>query len=332
MKRVTQQDVARELGVSRTLVSYAFRDAQGVAPETKERILAAARRLGYRPDMVASQLASLRSNTTGLVLLDLSFEISTEIFYGLRSHAERVGRRIVLTIGDSQTGRDRQAMDDLIDMRVDAMVLAGAVVPDEVLQNYAAKIPLVVVTRKVPGVDSVLIDDVEGARLAVEHLVELGHRRIAHIAPPEQYPYTARAVGYVESMVRAGLTPRVLRAGFDQLAGARAAASLLDSADPPTALFCNNDVTALGVMDMAAERGLRIPDDLSVIGYDDTHAASLPGVSLTSVGQQARELGEIAGEQAMARVADPGSPPVVKTLHPALVVRSSTASPGRVRP
>lgn len=327
MKRVTQEDVAREVGVSRTLVSFAFRGADGVGPETKERIFAAAKRLGYRRDIVASQLASSRTNTVGFVLLDLNFQISNDIYYGLRTHAERTGQRIVLTVGDPENGRDRSAMEDLIDMRVDAMVLAGALVPDSVLQDLSRKIPLVVVTRQVPDVDSVAIDDVQGARLAVEHLVSLGHRRIAHIAAPADYPYTAREYGYTASMKDAGLTPVVLHGGWDQASGGEAAAVLLDSVDPPTALFCNNDRAALGVLELAAARGIRIPEDLSVVGFDDTHEASLPGVSLTTVGQQARALGELAGERAAARVADPDLPPKVTTLRPTLVARSSSAGP-----
>jgi DNA-binding LacI/PurR family transcriptional regulator len=134
-------------------------------------------------------------------------------------------------------------------------------------------------------------------------------------------------VGYAESMIRAGLTPVVAHAKFEQLAAPRAAATLLDPADPPTALFCYNDLTAMGGRDTAAAARAPDQDDLSIVGFDDTHAASLPGVSLTSVGQHARELGQMAGEQVVARVAHPESPPIVRMLEPTLVIRSSMAAP-----
>lgn len=324
MKRVTQEDVARALGVSRTLVSYAFRGAPGVGEEMKERIFATAKLLGYRPDLVAAQLASLRSNTVGLALLDLSFEINSEIFYGLRSQAEQSGRRIVVTIGDPQGRDDQRPIDDLIDMRVDAIVLAGALLPDAVLQDYAAKLPLVVATRQVPGVDSVSVNDIAGAQLAANHLIELGHRKVAHLAAPEWYPYPARTEGYTQAMSLAGLRPHVVHAGFGEQAAAEAAAAVLDSTDRPTAVFCYNDVAAMAVMGVAAERGLRVPDDLSIVGFDDSRPASLPGVLLTSVGQQARQLGEIAGQIVDARMMDSDASLVSRQLEPTLIVRSTT--------
>jgi len=326
MKRVTMDDVAREVGVSRMTVSYAFRDAPGVSAETKMRIIDAAKRLGYRRDVIASLLASNRTNTVGLSLLDLSFEINAEILYGLRDAAKRDGRRVFISAGEMERRDEPERLEDLLDVRADAVVLAGSLLPDAALLKYADRVPLVVVTRRVQGVDSIAVDDHKGACLAVEHLVELGHRRIAHISSPAWYPYTARRDGYVDAMKAAGLSPRVLEAEFGQTPGAAAAALLLDSAEPPTAIFCQ-DQAALGVRDLCASRGLHVPHDLSIVGFDDTHAASLPGIDLTSVTQQARLMGELAAHRIERKLRNPALPTEQTLLEPSLIVRGSVVAP-----
>ena len=332
MKRVTMEDVAREAGVSRALVSVAFRGVSGVGADTRQRIFDTAQRLGYRPDPIAARLASRHTKTLGLFMLDLRNEIFSDIFSGVREVADTAGNLVVLGVGDSSGKRDSAAIEGLIDTRVDAIIVAGCLLPDKDLQHFAKTRPLVAATRYVPGVDSILTDDHIGSKLAVEHLIGQGHQRIAHLAPPYRELFEGRVEGYVATMQAAGLTPVIVRAEYSQDAAARAAGSLLDSQDAPTAVFANNDLAALGIMDAAHERGLRIPEDLAVVGYDDTHAASLPGVALTSVSQHSTRIGRLAAEMALARIKDPLQPSQRLTLEPTLVVRaSSTARAGRTR-
>lgn len=321
------QDVADELGVSRTLVSFVFRGAPGVGNETKAKILETAQRLGYRRDVIASQLASKRTNTVGLSLLDLRFEINTDVFEGVRAAAERQGRRVFLAVGDADGTRERETLGSLVDVRVDGVVLTGSLLPDEVLQSYAKRVPLVVATRLVPGVDSVATNDAAGATLAVRHLFGLGHRNIAHIGAPAWYPYTARSDGYLDAMRDAALSPRVVRADFTQAGAEQAAVSLLRSDQAPTAIFCHNDVAALGVRDAARALSVRIPEDVSIVGFDDTHVASLPGIDLTSVTQHAAAIGETAEELLALRLGEPDREIDHRVYEPGLVVRVSTAAP-----
>lgn len=321
------QDVADELGVSRTLVSFVFRGAPGVGNETRAKILEAAERLGYRRDVIAAQLASRRTNTIGLSLLDLRFEINTDVFQGVRAAAGDQGRRVFLAVGDAEGTRELETLGSLVDVRVDGVVLAGSLLPDDVLQQYSRRVPTVVATRLVPEVDSVATNDAAGAALAVQHLVGLGHQNVAHIAAPVWYPYTARADGYVEAIQTAGFSPSVVRADFSQAGAEKVARSLLLSGRAPTAIFCHNDVAALGVRDAAVAIGLRIPEDLSVVGFDDTHVASLPGIDLTSVTQHASVLGATAEELLALRIGDPTRETEHRVCEPALVIRGSTSAP-----
>lgn len=328
------EDVAREAGVSRATVSLVYRDAKGPSRASAEAVLAAGARLGYRHNANAARLAAKRTNTLGLFILDLSNEVFTEIFEGARDALIGTGRALVLAAGRPGADDELATVESLISVRVDAAIVAGSMLSDAELASLAAATPFVVVSRLVPGVDSVAADDRLGGELATRHLLDLGHRRIVHLAPPTGPYYAARRAGYRTAMADAGLRPQEIDTGFSPATASATAHQLLRSTDRPTAIFADNDVTALGVLTAAAELGLSIPGDLSVIGYDDTQAAALPGVGLSSVDQQARTLGRIGAEYALealagttaAGSAEPAAPRQT-LLEPSLHLRSSTAPP-----
>lgn len=326
---ITMADVAREAGVSRALVSLAYRGAKGPSPASVEAILAAGERLGYRHNAIAARLASKRTGTLGLAILDLSNEVFTDIYEGARDALAGSDRQLVLSAGGTDIDTERASIESLLSVRVDAAITAGSRLPDDELISLANAAPFVVVTRLVPGIDSVATDDRLGGELATRHLLELGHRRIAHLNPPFGPLYAARRAGYEEAMRAAGLAPRSIDTGFSRDAAAESASALLRASDRPTAIFADNDVAALGTLAAAAELGLSVPDELSVIGYDDTRAASLPGVALTSVNQQARDLGRIGAEYALdalgATRADRA--PHQTLLDPSLHLRATTGAP-----
>ncbi|MFK0007291.1 LacI family DNA-binding transcriptional regulator [Paenarthrobacter sp. NPDC090520] len=327
-RAATQSDVAREVGVSRTLVSFAFRGAPGVSGETKEAIFEAARRLGYRPNAVAADLARKHRSAVGLYLMDIRNEIYADILSGVRTALAQQHNRLILSVSRSADGEDRGALESLIEARVGIIIAATLLDPDHDVHEMARSVSLVSVTRPVEGVDSVYSDDAYGARVATEHLLGLGHTRITHLAGLAYDGHLVRRRAYEQTMRDAGLVPQTVCADdFTQDSGERAAARILDQADRPTALFCHNDQLALGAREAAYARGISIPGDLSLIGYDNSRTARLHGIDLTSVDLHAVQLGEAAGEVALERLANPDGPPADRKFMPQLVLRRSTARP-----
>jgi len=327
-RSATQSDVAKEVGVSRTLVSFAFRGAPGVSDETKQAIFEAAKRLGYRPNAVAADLARKHRSAVGLYLMDIRNEIYADILSGVRTALHHDSNRLILSVSRSVDGEDQGALKSLIEARVGIVIAATLMDSDEQVQELGRTVPLVSVTRRVDGVDSVYSDDEAGARAAVEHLITLGHTRIAHLSGPAYDGHTVRREAYAKTMRDAGLEPLVLAAeDFTQDAGERAGAELLGMAHQPTAIFAHNDQLALGAREAAYNRGLAVPSGLSLVGYDNSRTAALHGIDLTSVDLRATELGMIAGAVALERLGNPTAPIADRCLTPDLVVRNSTAPP-----
>ena len=331
-RAVTQEDVAREVGVSRTLVSFAFRGAPGVSNETREAIFDAAQRLGYRQNAAAADLARKRPSTVGLYLLDLRNEVYADVFHGVREAFEDAPNRLILSVSPTANSLGRAAVDSLIEARVGIVVAATLLDADADVQELAQTVPVVNVARRVHGVDSVYSDDPAGAEAAVRHLIELGHTRIAHLTGPPHEGHQGRRRSYERTMSDAGLPPRVVTAqDYTQEAAERAVVPLLAGGERPTAIFAHNDELAVGAREAAYGLGLAVPDDLSLIGYDNSRISRLHGIDLTSVDLHALELGRSAGRTALERLANPLAPAVDLKSSPRLVVRGSTAAPPEVR-
>lgn len=327
MVTVTMADVAREAGVSLSLVSLAFRDAYGVSEKTKKHILATAQRMNYQPNTVAARLARKVDDTLGVFLLDLHNEVFVDMFDGMREAANAAGRELVLSVGSTGGELDRRALDSLIRARVDVAVAAGLLLPDAVLSQYRGRLRLVSVARVVPGFDSVDCDNRLGAALVTQHLLDLGQRRILHLANRPSDGYLARRVGFEQTVRAAGLRPWLIDVDYSRDAAAAAIGPLLEGPERPTAVLAHNDQMALGVLDALHARGLRAPEDVSVAGYDNTTLSRTPGIALTTVDLHAVDLGRQGAELAVWRSAHPGEPPVVKTATPTLMVRASTGPP-----
>ncbi|VXB79806.1 Putative transcription regulator, LacI family [Arthrobacter sp. 9V] len=327
-RSTTQSDVAKEVGVSRTLVSFAFRGAPGVSDETKQAIFDAAKRLGYRPNAVAADLARKHRSAVGLYLMDIRNEVYADILSGVRTALHEQSNRLILSVSRSTDGEDQGALKSLMEAHVGIVIAATLLDSDEQVRELARSVPLISVTRPVEGVDSVYSDDAAGARAATEHLINLGHTRIAHLAGPVYDGHTVRRQSYAKTMRDAGLKPLVLAAeDFTQDAGQRATAELLGMADRPTAIFAHNDQLALGAREAAYAQDLSVPGELSLVGYDNSRVAALHGIDLTSVDLHAAELGLIAGTIALDRLRNPEAPVADRCLTTELVMRASTAPP-----
>jgi DNA-binding LacI/PurR family transcriptional regulator len=324
-RRVTLADVAGRAGVSPALASIVMRDAPGASAASRQRVLAVAAELGYRPDVRARSLASLKPQFIG-VLFGKAGRFHFDLIDGLYAAAETHGWDLVLSA--LTNNRDEQrALESLQDFHCDALVMLG---PPVATPLMAGRMPLVVMGWHVdhPEVDVVRTCDDHGLALAVGHLVGLGHRRIAHLDGGSGVVAASRRDGYVRAMRSHGLEKEIRIvpcAGEDQLDGQRATRALLeDPAGLPSALVAFNDDVAAAALSVLAQQGVDVPGDVSITGFDDGPLARSPGVDLTSVQQLPREMARLAVERIVARTAGGEVAGRELVLEPTLRIRSST--------
>jgi DNA-binding LacI/PurR family transcriptional regulator len=322
-------DVAAEVGVSTASVSLVLRGAAGPSAATRERVLEAAARLGYRPDRTASLLARRRSRLIG-VMMDVRSSYHGELVEEVHEAAEQHGYDLVLST--ITRARDEQrAVETLLDSRCEALLLLGPDASAAWLTALDRQLPVVVVGRPVPsaGVDVVRAADDEGVGRAVDHLVELGHREIAYVDGGPGVIAGGRRTGYEQAMQRHGLLghARVLPGDHTEEAGTRAAHVITDGASPPTAVIAFNDRVAVGLLDALSRAGLEVPRDVSIVGYDDSPLSRLAHVGLTTVSQNSHQLTRHAVAAIVERLDGGRTAHREVVLPPELVVRTTTGPP-----
>ncbi|MEV7426685.1 MULTISPECIES: LacI family DNA-binding transcriptional regulator [unclassified Streptomyces] len=327
-------DVARRVGVSRALVSLVFRNQPGAGEETRRRVLRAADELGYRPDSAARLLARGRSRTIG-VMLTLHQPFEADIVEAVYPEAERLGYDVLLSA--SAPGRDeRKAVEALLSHRCEGLILLGSQATLGRLDELGRRSAVVVVGRTARGanVDSVHTAEGKGVSQVVGHLVELGHRRIAHIDGGREPGAAERRRAYRAAMRRHGLAEsiRVLPGSYDEESGSAAGRLLLAEEHLPSAVFAGNDRCAMGLMHTLGRAGVDVPGDVSVVGYDDNHLSHLSHIDLSTVRQDAGRLAEHAVRFAVERLDDASLAPREAVLDPKLVVRGTSSAPPDGRP
>jgi DNA-binding LacI/PurR family transcriptional regulator len=330
-RRIRLADVAERAGVSAMLVSLVMRGRPGASPANRERVLQVARELGYVPDARARVLRQERTNLLG-VTFNLQQPFHADLVEGIYSAADAAGYEVVLS-AVTDTRREDRAIETLLAERCEALILLGPQTPKRQLVDLAARLPVLVVARSIadPSIDVVRTADAKGIQLAVDHLVGLGHTHIAHVDGGDAPGATQRRKGYREAMRRHELTDfaQVVHGGLKDDDGARATRQLLDSPHPPTGILAFNDRCATGVLDALYRSRLVVPDDLSVVGFDDTHVAAFSHVDLTTVRQDAAVMARLAVEQAVGRLDedDPREGNHQTVVAPTLVVRGTTGPP-----
>lgn len=331
--RPTIIDVAERAGVSKSLVSLVMRGAPNVSDSSRQAVLVAAEQLGYRPNTMARSLVQQRSFVIGVMVSDLANPFFIDVIAGATDAAREAEYRALVNTGGRDKDKEADAIDTLLRLQVDGIVLAGAIVDAAIIERVGAETPTVITNRASRSrvIDSVVLDDGAGTGLAVDHLVELGHRRIAHISGGKGAGARNRVSGYRRAMRRHGLEDRitVVPGSYTEQGGAHGARTLMNGASRPTAIIAPNDVAALGALEALTAGTLEVPADVSLVGFDDTYLAGLGHIDLTSVRQDARLMGAQAVRMLIERAEGHRSDTRHLVLDPTLTVRSSTAPPPR---
>src|SRR5918992_1211765 len=335
-RRATISDVASHAQVSTTAVSKVLRNAYGVSPAMRDRVRAAINELGYRPHAGARAMRG-RTFTIGVLLPHIRNPFFPEIVDGLIEQLADTDYQVIIVQGGETPKAETRAIDALVDRRVDGILVVAPLSSKRRLEEVAEGVPTVVLGphERSTVYDSVFDDDDAGAELVVEHLVALGHRRIAHIAQrdagrprPASVLHTIRAETYKRVMRDHGLGDELAIAAtaYTEEGGYQGARRLLARSPRPTAIFAGADVAAFGALAARHEAGLAVPADISVAGYDNTWLAALANVSLTSVDQDGGTMGRTVGRLLLERI-EGRTASVRFSVTPTLVPRRSTGPP-----
>lgn len=334
---VTILDVARRAGVSKSSVSRAMRGSPHVSERRRAAVLKAAEELGYRPNFLARGMRT-QTKMCGVLLSDLHNPFFAEVVDGIEERLNSSGYGVLLGAGGLDPRREGRFVEAVLELKMDGLVLASTTIPEPEMARIAREVPTVLIGQRTrnEGLDCVVNDDFLGAVLAVEHLAGLGHERIAHIgggeagyADPDLMSHLIRDRGYRHVMRRLGLERhvRVAVGEYTEEGGYGGAGSLLREDTPPTAIFAGNDLAAIGAITALEQSELSVPGDISIVGYDNTRLAAMRHLSLTSVDQPRREIGEIAARMLLERIEFGRSEPLTEVVTPTLVPRSTSAPP-----
>ncbi|HEC22840.1 MAG TPA: LacI family transcriptional regulator [Chloroflexi bacterium] len=329
----TMRDVAERAGVSVTTVSHVINETRPVSDELRTRVLAAIEELGYQPNALARSLRRKKTHTIGMILPDSANPFFAEVARSIEAVSFEHGYSVILCNTDGDLEKELLYTDLLVEKRVDGILfVAAGMSAEHILALEEQHMPVVVIDRDIPdvAVDSVLTDNAQGGLLATRHLIELNHRRIGCITGPSDVtPSAERVSGYQQALQENGIPldeTLIVRGDFQYESGYRATRHLLALSDPPTAIFACNDLMAIGAVCAARELGLSVPEDLSIVGFDDIRLASFVNPSLTTIAQPKHEMGVLATQMLLERMQDRDRPPRRQMLSTSLVPRQSTAT------
>ncbi|HUL29860.1 MAG TPA: LacI family DNA-binding transcriptional regulator [Thermodesulfobacteriota bacterium] len=334
-KKTTIKDIARKANVSHTTVSRALNDKSRIKGETKEKILSIAKELNYRPDFIARSLVMRRTNTLGLVITTIANPFYTELSQGIETTAIRLGYNIILCSTNYHLSDEKKYIDMLQSKGVDGIIFTSAHMGDANIVALAEEgFPMILVNRRTydPAVrnkvDYVGVDNIHGGFLAVEHLIKLGHKRIGVIGgSSESSVGFERLEGGKKALAHYGLEMMgdyFLGGDFLKGSGYQGGKRFLEMKERPTAIFATNDYMALGTYQAMTEEGVKVPEEMALVGFNDIEFASMKGIELTTVGQKKFEMGALAVKTLVERVeGKKAGPPEEIVLEPELIVRKT---------
>jgi LacI family transcriptional regulator len=329
------KDIARDLGVSVITISKVLRNHPDVGDETRERVLARVKELDYRPNLAARSLVTGRTYLVGLVVPDLLHPFFAEIAKSLSDVLRESGYYLIISSSEEDPNLEEQEINHLLARRLDTLIIASCrSTVDLFFRIEKQQTPYVLIDRSLPGLSAnfVGVDDEAVGMLATRHLIDVGCKNIAHIRGPETSVGIRRVDGYKRALVRAGLKvtdnyiiPERKGDVGTKERGAEAMGQLWSLKQRPDGVFCFNDPLAMGAMNYALDHGIRIPEDIAVIGCGNLHYDDSLRVPLSSVDQHSRKIGEEAARLAL-RILNSKVPPKSETvvLRPELIVRRST--------
>ncbi|MGQ9508359.1 MAG: LacI family DNA-binding transcriptional regulator [Thermodesulfobacteriota bacterium] len=334
-KKVNIKDIARLANVSHTTVSRALNNKSRIRPETKEKILSIARQLNYRPNFIARSLVMRKTKTLGLVITTIANPFYIELSQGIETTARKLGYNIILCSTNYDLSSEKQYIEMLRSKGVDGFIFTSAHIGDPNIVELAEEgFPMILVNRRTyhpkvkEKVDYVGVDNLLGGYLAVEHLIRLGHQRIGVVGgSSESSVGLERLEGGKRALDTYGLERReeyFLEGNFLKDSGYQGGKKFLQMIPPPTAIFATNDYMAIGVYHALLEEGIKIPEEIALIGFNDIEPAGIRGIDLTTIGQKKFEMGAMAVEMLIKKIEGGESkPPKEILLKPDLVIRKT---------
>jgi DNA-binding LacI/PurR family transcriptional regulator len=307
------------------------RGQPGVSDEKRQAILDAIDALGYRPNAMARSLVQRHTRILGVMISNLRNPFFGAVVSGIQTRASELDFRVLFNTGDRDPVLEEEAIESFLELRVDGLVLASPRVEDEFIERIGLSVPIVVLNRDTSNgtSDSVTNDNIAGAFLAVEHCLSFGHRSIAFIEGGAGAGARMRLQGYLRAMREFDLEDEIVtvRGEHTENGGYHGATELLKMKTLPTAVFASNDLCAIGAMNAFEDAGLRIPGDVSLVGYDNNQIAALRHISLTTIDQPGDDMGRSAIDRLAERIDGDRTDPRHDVVAPSLVVRTTTGPP-----
>ncbi|HIT12657.1 MAG TPA: LacI family DNA-binding transcriptional regulator [Candidatus Scatomonas merdigallinarum] len=328
----TIMEIAKRAGVSKTTVSrYINGEARGhISPDTQKRIQKAIDDLDYRPNDVARSLKRKTTDVVGVIVNDISNIFFLPMLKGIEEVLQKAGYQMMICNSNMSTEQETELVRMLLQKQISGLIIIGMNMDVTHIADMNVNVPVVLFERSADGTpyDSVMIDDELGVRMAVEHLLESGRRRIAHIAGSAKSEISRkRSEIFLKVMREHGRIPEdqyLVQGDYSMEQAYQAMAGLCRLPSPPDAVFCSNDLMAVGAMKYLLEHSCRIPEQMAIVGYDDIDAASLVTPALTTVRQPVLELAQKGAEMLLKRIGKKGGPGKHLVLKPELIIRKTT--------
>jgi len=329
----TIYEVSKLAGVSLATVSRVINNSGKVMPKTREKVLAAIEELGYRPNSMAQSLASKRSNSVGILIPELHGPFFGRMLSSVEAELRNAGKRVIITAGHSDEAKEKDCIEFLLGSSCDALILHVYSVPHEYLIKLnQGPVPIIILNNYIPEIaeNCITLDNEHGGYVATRALLERGHRKLAYISGPHwKIDSFKRLAGHRRALKEFGLEideKLVIQGNFEEASGREAMKQLLRTGSPFTGVVCANDEMAAGAMDTARKQGIAVPDDISVIGYDNVYFTDYLHPKLSSIGCRIREMGQMAARCVLKNTYGQEDLEIQNTFKPRLVLRDSVKS------